>query len=372
MEDKTSHFRRGLLLASLALALPARGGGPMQVGPSRAIKTLAEASRQAGDGAVIEVDAGDYVADVAVWPQRGLRLHAVGGRVRLLASGSSAQGKAIFVMRGEDQTIEGFDFIGCRVPDRNGAGIRLEAGSLRLVNCGFHDNENGLLAGNGRDMNLVAEGCEFGAIVRHEGQTHNLYAGRLGSLTLTGCWFHHGQAGHLVKSRAAVNRIYCNRISDAGGHASVELEFPDGGDCIVVGNFIEKGRQPENPYLISYGIESKAWERNALRLAHNTLVATGANVVWLRAADWCERVEMFNNLLVGNPGLWTQWEEKTGNYVVDAGSLTPELALVQRSSLRGKAVAIEDPVLRLTRQYQAPLGSVPLKGRARHPGAAQQ
>jgi hypothetical protein len=369
--EKSTHSRRGLLLASLAFALPARAQGTMQVGPGRAVKTLAEASRQAKDGAVIEVDAGEYLADVAIWPQQGLTLRAVGGRVRLVAAGSSAQGKAIFVTRGEGQSIEGFDFIGCRVPDRNGAGIRLEGGSLRLVNCGFHDNENGILAGNNKDIRLVAEACEFGAIVRGDGHTHNLYVGRIGSCTITGCWFHHGQAGHLLKTRAAVNRIVCNRISDEGGHASIELEFPDGGDCTVIGNFIEKGRAPENPHLISYGVEGKPWERNVLRLAHNTLVAPG-NSVWLRAAPFAEKVEMFNNLLLGNPGVWTQWSEQTGNYVVDAHGVTPELALLPGSSLRGKAVKIDDEDLRQTQQYRPPLGTVALKGRARNPGAAQQ
>lgn len=345
------------------------------MGPGQPIKTLVEASRRARDGEVVEVEAGEYVADVAIWTQKDLTLRAVGGRVRVMAAGSSAEGKAIFVCRGEGQSIEGFDFIGCRVPDQNGAGVRFERGSLRLRDCGFHDNENGILAGNEGDARLEIEDCEFGAIVRHEGQNHNLYVGRIGRFSISGCWFHHGQAGHLLKSRAAINRVVANRISDAGGHASVELEFPNGGFCQVIGNYVEKGRAPENPHLVSYGVEGQAWPRNELHLVHNTLLAPGS-AIWLRAAPWCGRVQLLNNLLMGNPyvgdqALWTLWNEKYGNYVVDAASVTPDLALLPRSSLRGKAVPVDDPELRQTRQYRVPQGTVSVNGRARNPGAAQ-
>ena len=375
MNINGAHSRRLLLQAGLALAFPAGAASALRVGPGQEIKTLAEASRRARDGDVIEVEAGEYLADVAIWPQNGISLRAVGGRVRLLAQGSSAEGKAIFVTRGANQSIEGFDFIGCRVADQNGAGIRFESGSLKLRNCGFHDNENGILASNNAEARLEIEDCEFGAIVRHDGQNHNLYAGRIGYFGMSGCWFHHGQAGHMLKSRAAVNRIVGNRISDAGGHASIELEFPNGGLCHVIGNYIEKGRSPENPKLISYGGEGKVWPRNELLLAHNTMDARSAGL-WLSTVAWCERTQLFNNLLMGNPyvgnqDLWPQWNEKFGNYVVDAASLTPELALSARSSLRGKAVNIDDPELRQTRQYRAPQGTVALAGKARNPGAAQ-
>lgn len=375
MKMNGAHSRRLLLQAGLALALPIRAAGALRVGPRQAIKTLAEASRRARDGDVIEVDAGDYLADVAIWTQDRISLRAVGGRVRLLAAGASAEGKALFVIRGGAMSIEGFDFIGCRVQDENGAGIRFERGRLLLRNCGFHNNETGILAGNDAQGRLEVEDCEFGAIVRHVGQNHNLYVGHLGFFSISGSWFHHGQAGHLLKSRAAVNRIVCNRLSDAGGHASIELEFPNGGFCQVIGNYIEKGRSPENPKLISYGTEGQHWPRNELHLVHNTLDARRAQL-WLSSAAWCERTLLRNNLLMGNPyvgnqNLWPQWNEKYGNYVVDAASVTPDLALLPRSSLRGKAVAIDDAELKLTRQYRAPLGTIALAGRARNPGAAQ-
>src|SRR6218665_3879673 len=114
------------LAALPAAAAPKAAATPvppqvMRVGRGQRVKTLASACSHARDGMVIEVEAGDYVGDVAVWPQNNLVLRAVGGRVRMVANGQAAQGKAIFVTSGERISIEGFDFTGATVRDRNGA-----------------------------------------------------------------------------------------------------------------------------------------------------------------------------------------------------------------------------------------------------------
>jgi hypothetical protein len=57
----------------------------IRVGPEKPIKKIADAARVAKDGALIEVDAGAYFGDVAVWTQDRLTIRAVGGRVRLVA-----------------------------------------------------------------------------------------------------------------------------------------------------------------------------------------------------------------------------------------------------------------------------------------------
>jgi len=97
------------------------GARVLRVGPQRELRTLAEAARQARNGDTVEVDAGNYNRDVAVWAQDGPMMRAVGGRVRLIASGGAAEAKAIWVVRGGRITAEGFDFEGTRVPSRKGA-----------------------------------------------------------------------------------------------------------------------------------------------------------------------------------------------------------------------------------------------------------
>ena len=252
----------------------------LHVGPTHKIKTIAEAASRARDGDTVEVDAGEYRHDVAVWRQDKLTIRAVGGRVRLLADGNSAEGKAIWVVRGGHVTVEGFDFEGTRVPSRNGAGIRFEAGQLTVRDCRFVDNEMGLLTSNDPQAELTIENSEFARNQRPDGHNHNLYAGTIAKLSVRGSYFHHATIGHLLKSRAAVNHIFYNRLTDeAGGSASYELEFPNGGVAVVVGNVIQQSAQTENAIMISYGAEGYKWPANALACPATSF------------ANWCARLK---------------------------------------------------------------------------------
>ncbi|HEY9109472.1 MAG TPA: hypothetical protein VIN58_22580 [Roseateles sp.] len=373
--------RRELLAAAGLLPGAAHAGPVMKVGPRQAVKSLAAAARQARDGMLIEVDAGDYIADVATWTQHDLTLRAVGGRVRLVAAGANAQGKGLFVTTGRRQRIEGFDFTGCTVPDRNGAGIRLESGSLTLVDCGFRDNENGLLSANDESIELDIVDCEFGAIPLRSGATHNLYVGAIKRLSVAGSYFHGGLLGHLLKSRAAVNHILYNRLTDeAGGRASYELEFPDGGVAVVVGNLIMQSSTTENPHVISFGVESARWPRQALYLVHNTLVdQRPSGGIWLRVTPPQTEVMLANNLLVGAPqlaaeGHWTRRANFKADWDEFVRAVREDFRLKPSSELRGKAQDMgEAEGVRLSpvREYRHPHTSVALAGAAKHPGAFQ-
>lgn len=374
-------MRRRTLLATGLLPFAAHAGPVLQVGPARAVKSLAAAARQARDGTLIEVDAGDYIADVAAWPQHDLTLRAVGGRVRVVAAGAHVQGKGLFVTRGQRQRIEGFDFIGCTVPDRNGAGIRVEAGSLTLVDCGFRDNENGVLTANDEAIELDIVDCDFGPIALRSGLTHNCYVGAIRRLSVTGSYFHGGLLGHLLKSRAAVNHILYNRLTDeAGGRASYELEFPNGGVAVVMGNLIMQSATTENAHVISFGVEGAKWPKQALYLVHNTLVdQKPRGGIWLRVTPPQVDAVLANNLLVGTPklaaeGHWT----RRANFNVDWDEFVlaarEDFRLKPASPLRGKAQdAGEAEGMKLSpmREYRHPHTSVALAGPARNPGAFQ-
>ena len=277
----------------------------IQVGPKRVVGSLAQAAILAKDGDTIEVDSGDYLADVAVWQQSKLTIRAVGGRVRLRAMGASAEEKAIWVVRGGNITVDGFDFLGARVGSKNGAGIRFEKGHLLVKNCVFFDNENGILTGGDRNAELVIENSEFGNNGHGDGLSHNLYVGNIAKLTVTGSYFHHAKVGHLLKSRATESHIFYNRLTDeTGGRASYELEFPNGGLAYVVGNIIQQGSQTDNQTLISFGAEGFAGPRNALYLVGNIIaddLPKGGKFLAVKPGE--RTVWAVNNLLVGKGSL---------------------------------------------------------------------
>lgn len=293
------------MIAALLLATSVDAAQVIQVGPLRAVKSIAEASKRAVDGDLIEVDAGNYLGDVAVWHQKNLKLRAVGGRVRLFANGASAEGKAIWVVRDGQVSVDGFDFMDARVPDRNGAGIRFEGGRLTVRNCSFQNNEMGLLTSNNPSAELVIENSEFAHNSRPDGHNHNLYVGRIARLTVTGSYFHHGATGHLLKSRAAQSHVMYNRLTDeAEGHSSYELEFPDGGVAYVIGNIIGQSAQTENSTLISFGAEGYKWPKNEIYLVNNTLIdETRFGGTFLRVKAGAGVVKGINNLLVGSASM---------------------------------------------------------------------
>ena len=358
-----------------------RAGRVIKVGPAREVKSLAQASRSAGNGDTLEVDAGDYAGDCAVWTQDRLTIRASGGRVRLLADGRHAEGKGIWVARGGEMQVEGIDFSGARVASRNGAGIRFERGRLILRDCGFFDNENGILTAGDPAAELEITGCEFGHNGFGDGYSHNLYVGPIGKLTVSGSYFHHARVGHLLKSRAAENHILHNRLTDEeGGRASYELEFPNGGIARVQGNIIEQGTRTENPVLVSYGAEGYLPRRNALYLVNNTLVDDRPEGGVFLAARAGERTLLAsNNLLLGSAGLESAGAgDYRNNLFIARGDCVDadrhDYRLRSSSAFAGRAVPVEaqggfDLVPRM--DYVHPRRTRPLQGRVLQPGALQ-
>ena len=310
----------------------------MQVGPTRAIQTLAEAARRARDGETIEVDAGEYRRDVAVWTQNRLTLRAAGGRVRLLADGAAAEGKAIWVVRASQMQVQGFDFQGARVAARNGAGIRFETGQLTIRDCSFTHNEMGLLTSNDPSAELTVENSEFAHNRRPDGHNHNLYAGTIAKLSVQGSYFHHATVGHLLKSRAAFNHIAHNRLVDGpDGSASYELEFPNGGVAVVRNNLIQQSARTQNPIMVSYGAEGYRWPANSLELVHNTLVDDlPQGGIALRVMPGEVTLKLHDNLLVGGSGPLMATPARPGDEVrdnrrVERSALASDLSAKRRS-----------------------------------------
>lgn len=350
----------------------AAGGRVWRVGGSEGLPSLGEAARLAGDGDTVDIAAGDYSGDTAVWRQRNLTVRAVGGRVRLLAQGAHAEGKGIWVVKGATMVVQGLDFIGARVPDRNGAGIRFERGHLTLQRCRFLDNENGLLAANDGAAELHLEGCEFAHNGAGDGYSHNLYVGAIRRLQVMACHFHHARMGHLLKSRAAITQVLYSRLADGSdGQASYEADFANGGNVLMLGNLVQQSPRTENPALIAYGLEGPRWADNRLVLVHNTFVDLRRPVGELLRIGPRVMAEFstFNNVVDGRGSLETQLPtgRHGGNAYVAVGQ--DGLPAGERQALS----VVEQPPDVPAPQWQlgADLSPRPLHGKPRLAGARQ-
>ena len=365
-------------------ALPGRAtpltARTLLVGPMRWIRTIGEAARVAQDGDHIEVDAGDYVGDVAVWRHNDITITAVGGRVRLPAGGASAEGKGTWIVDGNGFTVSGFDFLDSAVADGNGAGIRFGSGSLTVRDCTFIRNQSGILTSNDRTSVLDVQNCEFAYNTNPDGRSHHLYAGTIGRLSVSGSYFHHAAAGHLLKSRAAISEIFYNRLTDeAGGSASYEIDLPSGGVAYVLGNIVSQSAQADNRTVISYGAEGYTWPNDRLFLINNTLIDRPGSPGRCLAVLGGASVRMVNNLMVGQDAFFPPGINGTdGNVGVSLQAferqsdsdfrLRPGSALIGNFSAPGR---IDGKSLAPQREYVHPRGSVALTAPARNPGAMQ-
>lgn len=306
-------------------------GRVLEVGPGKAYATPNAASRAAAPGDVIRISAGDYrgAAALATWSVSNLTICGTGGRARLFADGANQSGKGIWVVSGTNIAIDNLEFRGATVPDQNGAGIRAEhGGELRIVNSGFYDNENGLLAAAGMST-ITIDRSEFARNGRGDGFTHNLYVNAIDRLTVRSSFFREARVGHNLKSRARETVIEHSYFMDGtAGTASYQADFPNGGRVVLRGNLLQKGPSAQNAHLISYGNEGLSNSTRTLELFHNTLVNTRSGGAWLFLPSGVTTVRLTANLLAG-----------TGNQTLTTGGFASG-SVLQTGNVSGLAANI--------------------------------
>ncbi|MFL6675131.1 MAG: hypothetical protein ACJ8LG_17805 [Massilia sp.] len=266
------------LLLSLAVALPA-SAATLSVGPGKTYATPCRAFAVAKAGDLVEITGNTtYSGDVcAIYPNK-LTIRGVNGRPKIDAAGKNALGKGTWVVAGSDIVIENVEMFGARVPDQNGAALRLEGTNFTLRLGYLHDNENGILSGVNTASNILIEYSQFAHNGYGTGYTHNLYIGNAGSLTFRYNYSHDANVGHHLKSRALVNMIAYNRFSSTpagqagSGQPSYEIDLPNAGTSYVIGNVIEQPAANKNPIMLSYGEEGATNPGKDLYVVNNTFL----------------------------------------------------------------------------------------------------
>ena len=292
-----------------------RQPGILKVGPNDLYRYPSRAAIDAIDGDLILIDAkGNYDGDEVVWRNNDLTIRGVGGRARI-TNRNIKNGKALWVITGNNITIENIEFSDAKVKDGNGAGIRMEGSDLDIRYCSFHNNENGILTGANKNSKITIEYSEFYRNGGGEGKTHNIYIGNIRELVLRFNYIHHAIVGHNVKSRADINYILFNRIMDENeGKASYQIDIPNGGVTYIVGNIIQQGPKAENWAIIAYGLEGINSEENKLILINNTIINDKHDGLFLNLEEDNHLVAI-NNIFGGKARLPNYNELRVNNYI---------------------------------------------------------
>ena len=141
-----------ILLAAALLAGHAEAR-TLTAGPGQAYSTPSAAAAAAQDGDVIQVVPGEYFDCIAT-----SRRITIQGPATL--TDKACEGKAILVLKGAGSVVRDLTLARARVPDGNGAGIRLEARDTTIERVRFDNNEVAVLGGSGR---ISMTGCDITA-----------------------------------------------------------------------------------------------------------------------------------------------------------------------------------------------------------------
>ncbi len=359
-----------VVVSVLACAVSGAQAAILEVGPGQPHATPCAAIAAAQPGDTIRIDAaGNYAGNVCAWTKNGLTLVGVNGRPRLDAAGQSAQGKAIWVVTGHDTTIDNLEFVNARVPDRNGAGIRQEGRNLSVRNSVFRDNENGILANDVAGSTITIEHSEFDRNGYGDGQSHNLYIGRVDRLVFRWNWSHRAMVGHLLKSRARENHILYNRLTgEAGTTASYEINLPNGGLSFVIGNFVQQPSTSQNGAMLDYLSEGNPNADLRLFVVNNSFVNNRGSGTFLQIGAGTTAPAIVRNNIFSGPG--TLSTQATAVLEHNLAAVDPLFVdPVQHDyCLRAGSPAIDagiDPgsgaglALAPTHMYRHPLGALP-------------
>lgn len=253
--------------------------------------TLQEAVREIADGrGTIRIAPGRYEECIT----------QDGGEIAYVAEQPGAaifdtvtcEGKAAFVLRGRAAIVDGLVFQNMQVPDRNGAGIRLEQGELTVRESLFRNSESGILGANDQSGAIRIERSTFSGLGRCDEDydcAHSIYINGAGPVSVVASRFERGRGGHYVKSRAPGIEVSDSSFDDSQGRATnYMIDLPWGANGAILRNVFVQGQDKEN-YSAFIALAGEGDENSPSRLAvtgNTASLVPGLTRRTVFLADW--------------------------------------------------------------------------------------
>jgi hypothetical protein len=174
--------------------------------------------------------------------------------------GAVIEGKATFVISGNNTTIESIECSDVAVRDSNGACVRFEGDNLTLSNVYFHNSQQGLLQGGKKGGTIIVKYSLFENLGK-SGRAHGIYtSGDILDIKYTKFIGTRDQ-GHAIKSRSKITRLDNVIIDSAKGNDSRSIDIPNGGELYVNNSVIYQGINTVNGQIVGYALESLGRQR---------------------------------------------------------------------------------------------------------------
>jgi len=292
-------------------------GPVINVGLTRACKTIVSALAQAKAGTTVLVDPGTYNEVFKLTNQgqpdapvtlRGLR-GTNGERPVLDATGLSVSGagpvpRAIIQVEGSYCVIEGLEFKNAR-NGNNGAGLRfLNCTNTVVRDCKVTYCDMGMQGGDKETLQVLRCEIAFNGTKDYNGYSHNFYLLE-NRAVIRECYIHDSLFGQNVKTRGHHTELWYNFICDSEegeiGLVDSDASGAPNSNALLVGNVVvsKPDRKGNATKYIEFGGEGKG-RNGTLFLFNNTFVAGTPRVQFVRLWEATNDLVACNNIFVGS------------------------------------------------------------------------
>ncbi len=282
------------------------GARTLLVGQGRDYRLPSEALAAAAEGDVVSVAPGEYF-DCSIIRTDGVTLLGEGEGAPAAMTDKVCEGKAVLVLRANNVTVRNMTLQRARVPDGNGAGIRLENQVLTVDRVRFKNNQVGILSGMQGGIVTVTGSRFEGGGVGGVPPRYALMIGRSDRLRVDDCTFADVKGGGIITA-ADRSEIAGNTIDVGAGDPEEPPAFAvlaTDGTLAMRDNAIAVG-----PLAPAPGAAIGAWDDSTARLTNNRLSnRSGQPVALLQDWSWHDPVLAGNTVgagdqLVSTGGLW--------------------------------------------------------------------
>ncbi len=232
----------GFVLGAICFfAFHAATARTLQVGPDAEWHSFNEALSHAHDGDTINLAPGQYF-ECALIRVRDLTLQGAGDTT--VFTDKTCFGKALLVAQADGLTVRDLVLARARVPDGNGAGIRLEANGLVLERVRFINDQVGVLAGQSGPGAVVVRDCTFAdGGVAGDRPSAALMIASVSSLVVERSTFSNVKGGQ-ISSGALRTELVGNRIETGVEPGAGNDVLFGGGALVMRDNVLVVGPNP--------------------------------------------------------------------------------------------------------------------------------
>ena len=295
----------GLAAFIILIAAPATAR-TLLVGPDRDFKMPSEAFAAAHDGDTVSIAPGEYF-DCAIVRANDLTIQGEDGPSPAAITDKVCEEKAILVLRGNGMTIRNLTLQRARVPDYNGAGIRLESPDLAVDHVHFLNDQVGILSGtSGGTITVTNSQFDRGGVGGPQPK-YALMIGHSAHLTVTSCRFSDVKGGQITTA-ASISDIVDDQIAIGAGDPEEDPSYAvlaTDGALTMDRDVITAG-----PVMPRPGAAIGVWDDATATIGHTELVnQIGTSLTLLKDWTWGtptlhDNVISAGDSLTSSSGVW--------------------------------------------------------------------